>query len=333
MPAGRYTISLKIVSGTIVAANDFDGIMCAINKSDYAQRTPGVFNVGETKSRSFTLEKDTLISTFDIIPSYGGEGTVFTDVVVACQLERNDAATEFEPYKCSYAKLSKPIELYGIEVFDMSLANCIDADGKMWCCDEIDAKRNLLVQRIKKYVLSGGVSWRLNNSATSLYNSGLLNDAKPIEKNRLMGMCNKVVQTNNNCLSSEYVIRVNVDKGLQFVNVAEQLGIECTSDAFNAYLAENPFEFYYQLATPIETPMCAEDKIALRSMKSYDGVTYVLTDSEVRPEVEVEYGKTYVAALTIENGNLSEVNSLLMENSVTKNDVYVENNKLVIGWL
>ena len=169
LPAGTYTISIKIVSGTIVAANNFDGIMCAINKSDYAQRTPGVFNVGESKSRSFTLDEDTLISTFDIIASYNGEGTVFTDVLIACQLERSDVATEFVPYEYSSATLSKQI----------------------------------------------GSNW--------------------IEE------------------------------------------------------------------------LTTEDKIALCGLKSYEGVTYVLNNSVIRPTIEVKHGTTDVAALSIENANLRTI--------------------------
>lgn len=64
-----------------------------------------------------------------------------------------------------------------------------------------------------------------------------------------------------------------------------------TSDIslWKAHLASNPMEVTYELAEPIETPLPDADVEALKSLKTYDGVTHISTDSEVEPTLEVEY--------------------------------------------
>lgn len=58
---------------------------------------------------------------------------------------------EWEPYKeVQPLTLQTPTGLPGIPVNDESLANYTDADGQMWCADEVDLERGVYVQRIWK---------------------------------------------------------------------------------------------------------------------------------------------------------------------------------------
>ena len=94
-----------------------------------------------------------------------------------------------------------------------------------------------------------------------------------------------------------------------------------SSEEVNAWIEENNVETYYQLATPITEPLPTADQIALRSLLSYDGVTYLETSSlqdallepgqKVQPTITVQYGTSAVGALALENRNLIEVNEIL----------------------
>ena len=97
LPAGTYTVSCKMVSGSITLANNFDGVYFGINKDTYSLRTtPGVSVIGAVGKRVITLTEPTDIISFDITPGYKGEGTVFNDALFAFQLEAGDTATEYQ---------------------------------------------------------------------------------------------------------------------------------------------------------------------------------------------------------------------------------------------
>ena len=82
------------------------------------------------------------------------------------------------------------------------------------------------------------------------------------------------------------------------------------SASWKAWLAENPMEFEYELATPVFEPFA--DQTPFYGMKSYDTVTYISTDSKVEPSIEVKFGRTEVGALTLENSNLHALNDILV---------------------
>ena len=79
--------------------------------------------------------------------------------------------------------------------------------------------------------------------------------------------------------------------------------------AWFAYLDENPITVEYELATPTYEVLDNQSQIALNSLKSFNGVTYVEIDSRVQPqEVSFDYGTSHVGARVIkaENDNLIE---------------------------
>lgn len=102
LSAGTYALSVRFISGTLTRVDTSvtdDTIMFGINSSGYAHRTAGAcFKVGDVGTRIFTITEPLTVSTFDITCGYSGTGNVYDNVVVACQLERADAVTDFEPY-------------------------------------------------------------------------------------------------------------------------------------------------------------------------------------------------------------------------------------------
>lgn len=98
LPAGKYTVKIKMIGGTITGLDD--GVFFGINGNTYSQRTtPGVKAVGDVGTRTFTLSDDTLIASLDITPGYGSSGSVYTNATFECGLYAGSSApADYEPY-------------------------------------------------------------------------------------------------------------------------------------------------------------------------------------------------------------------------------------------
>lgn len=133
-------------------------------------------------------------------------------------------------------------------------------DGFGWSMSEsvynyIDWEKKQFVKRVEKLTLNGSnVAWTSYGS-TVLYNANLMNNAKKYNNSAVYALCSDIPYTANaKYLNSYFIARVSNDNGLQFNNVLDIYGLsENTSAAFNAYLAEHPMTFVYELAEPIVT--------------------------------------------------------------------------------
>ncbi len=176
--------------------------------------------------------------------------------------------------------VSTPNGLPGIPV--TSGGNYTDANGQQWVCDEVDFARGKYVQRIAKLELNGteGITWKIYGG-TNLYHMDLTSDCKKYGKGAIYGLCNRVSRYNNGTIMTNFVAHAAADKGLEFKNVVDNFGTsECTSDAFNAYLAENPIVFIYELETPIETDLSSEEMAQYAAMHTLRPNTTIYTNTE-----------------------------------------------------
>lgn len=182
--------------------------------------------------------------------------------------------------------VSTPNGLPGIRVSDGG--NYTDENGWQWNCDEVDFGRGVYVQRIAKLELNGteGIKW-LIYGGTNLYHNDLTSDCKKYGKGAIYGLCNRVSRYNNGTIMTDFVAHAMADKGLEFKNVVDNFGAsECTSDAFNAYLAENPIVFIYELETPIETPLNSQELDQYTALYTYDPSTTIFNDADSYMEVK-----------------------------------------------
>jgi hypothetical protein len=267
LPAGTYTISCKMVGGSITPSESFQyGVFFAINKSDYAQRTtPGVAKVGDVGTRVVTLSEPTVISSFDIIPDFGGVGTVFNNALFEMQFEIGDTVTTYEDgYEGLRSALVTKVESVGANLWDEQQEHTLpipaavqNLDGYGWGMNEsvynyIDWEKKQFVKRVEKLILFGGTTWTPTGS-TGLYNASLMNNAKKHNNSAVYALCSDIPYTGS-YLSSYFISRVNNDRGLQFNNVLSIYGLSAnTSAAFNAYLVLHPMTFVYELEEPIVT--------------------------------------------------------------------------------
>ena len=120
----------------------------------------------------------------------------------------------------------------------------------------VDLKHRKFVKMVNKLILDGSNTvWNVYEG-NALYNTGLMNDAKKQQSSGLYALCAEIPEhkTIEGRLDNDYIERVSQDVGIQINNVKNVWGLnECTSDAFNAYLANNPITLYYELAEPIIT--------------------------------------------------------------------------------
>ena len=188
-----------------------------------------------------------------------------------------------------------PNGLPGIQVTDESLANYTDADGNMWCADEVDLERGVYVQRVCHKVFDGTESYVLNDEDGSKgYHFGLNDVSMEYNtKGSLMGaLCNKLCEVNTDVLYG------NICEGFSIGYKSSRFRLRFTSlpdittvDALKSKLAEwytngEPLELITLLATPIETPLTADELAQYQALHSNYPVTTVMNDSDAHMEVK-----------------------------------------------
>jgi hypothetical protein len=100
-----------------------------------------------------------------------------------------------------------------------------------------------------------------------------------------------------------------------------------TVDEMKAWLTENPISGFCRLATPTFEPLPLADQIALHQLETFDTVTYISTDSNIEPIMEMEYGTSVVGAYALKGMNTSEANRL--ENEQLKATILSLSNALL----
>lgn len=172
-------------------------------------------------------------------------GTTYNSVTVYPMLNKGSTALPYSPYQEHTLPIPEAVQAL---------------DGYGWGMNEsvynyIDWEKKQFVKRVEKLTLNGsGTTWTVYGNST-LYNASLMNNAKKRNNSAVYALCNAIPYTENaEYLNSYYIVRVSNDNGLQFNNVLELYGLsENSSAAFNAYLAEHPMTFVYELETPIVT--------------------------------------------------------------------------------
>lgn len=220
LPAGTYTVKVKMVSGS--TTNVTDGLVFGINASAYELRTtPGVKQVGDTGKRTFTLIEDTLLSSIDITASYGSVGSVWDNATFQCWFYSGSDDKEYEPYgyKLPFTNAGQTTNVY--------------------------LGQTPTVRRIKKLVLDGTESWGINSTKDNTVSFFLYNT----KVGKLVGSFYSNIYPQS--LPWAYV--GNADTGLSWY-AASSFGFKMektliggdTAEAFKSYLAAQ-----YTAGTPV----------------------------------------------------------------------------------
>lgn len=175
--------------------------------------------------------------------------------------------------------LSTPGGLPGIPV--TSGGNYTDESGQQWVCDEVDFKRGVYVQRVKKLVLDGTETWNLRQNEDGL---GLpyffMGGNDSLGESKLYGYCNYFPVVSISSGGTEQGMG-----GWRTTIYLRWTDMFSTVEDLKSFLSEqytsgNPVRVYYILATPIETDLPAEEIAAYKALHTYSPTTTVSNDAE-----------------------------------------------------
>lgn len=272
LKAGTYVLSQGIVSNGNTAC-----IVGAYVDENGNSKYVDLFTDADGM-RSFTLTQET---AFAVKVDVRNANMSISNVTLYPMLEDGTVATEYEPYQSSSITLSSPITLHGIgDVKD----RIVRKDG-VW-----GVERNIGTTDLT------GAEWRKN--ATNNYFT--TKDAYKYKIESYEVLCTKLIagkdSTNAIFINSSGIIRAKI--------ATEADTVEAVAEALNGAI------LYAPLATPTFEPFPTADQIALNSLVSFDGVTYLYFDSEIEPTSLVEYGTSRVGGYTLECYNDKEIMKL-----------------------
>lgn len=183
--------------------------------------------------------------------------------------------------------VSTPNGLPGIPV--SADGNYIDSNGQQWVCDEVDFARGVYVQRVNQILFKGtNEDWALKGTSENNYNNyryqyWIGSDSKyhartyttPCINSHFsyQSSVNYDYNTVVGTMSHGSSIYVRLGQNTQYTDV----------NAFKNFLAEQyaagtPMTHIYVLATPIETPLSAEQFAAYASLRTNYPNTTILND-------------------------------------------------------
>ena len=194
--------------------------------------------------------------------------------------------SEYEENWTQSLTISAPNGLKGIKVSDANLKNYTDADGNMWCCDEIDFERGVYVKRIGESILNN-VAY-ITTEITS--------------QNRIYYQSNNIYNVGNSrhtCLLCDK-LRVdttgNVYTRFQYANAIYMYCGFSTYEECTEYFANNQIKIRYILAEPVETPLTDEEMAKYKALHTNYPITTILNDADTYVEVEYQADtKNYIS--------------------------------------
>ena len=210
---------------------------------------------------------------------YKTEFTKLFEKIYDIQIEINDVATDYTPYRESQSlSISTPTGLPAIPV-DTD-GNYTDANGQQWIADYIDLKRGKYVQWVYEKEI-GEANWGVYGRMNGFYlmalptiatgKSGISNQFKILkilgnEAGLILGINNSYIYS----IQNPYYDETIGDKGLS---------------NWKAHLTKHPLVVMTYLDEPIERDLTPEEIQAYKNLVTYAGTTIVENDAECYMEL------------------------------------------------
>lgn len=188
------------------------------------------------------------------------------NVTIYPQLEMGMTATSYVPYVGQ--TMTMGAALRGIRVTDKSLATYTEANGKMWCADEIDYERGVRIQRVKLVTLDGSEIWSIGGKTLAdgsdwYYTTTAYPDAVDVGDG--YAVCTHYpygIINNGNALNGIAIV---------WKSIRIRWGTMGTIAEWKSWLAEqkssgNPVTVIFRLAAPIETPLTEAEIAAYKAL-------------------------------------------------------------------
>lgn len=215
----------------------------------------------------------------------------------------------------STATFSTPNGLPGIPVD--SGGNYTDEEGQQWICDEIDTKKGVYRQNVKKITYTGD-----NDEYWTRYNvtqyAGFFTDA-----------ADKKIASFSPGFSNRFPIDLNITNkrpgiwlgSTDSTNPSTRItfhncnpSIASSLEEWRTWLSTHPVTLIYPLETPVETPLSDAELIEAGNLRTFATTTNVTTSDPLDPEITLEYAadlKTYI------DKRLAEISAATLENATT----------------
>lgn len=282
---GRAMINVPAVNilpaGTYVASGCSDRNDIKINFQIYNADEKTVITsamVGNNnRSESFTLDKETKLS-WKVYSSPVGQ-----KFKVRVQIERDTVASPYEPYTHQSLTLATPNGLPGVPV--SKDGNYTDSNGQQWVCDEVDLGRGKYVQRVLLLKFDSNSPFDLQ----SINTNNIANFAYGLSKKSRSGsegICNRLKQSAK-LIANETNEGVHISESVIFIRLKTTRA--STVEELKQFLANNPTDVLYQIATPIERDLTPEELAAYSSLHANCPTTVITNDAGAHMEA------TYVA--------------------------------------
>ena len=273
IPKGEYILSLESEDVSVFRR-------CYIVSS--GKTISGVLNIDVGSSNgsiTFNITKD--ITDAELY-FWGKGGTSFKNTKIKIMLREADVKDDtYEPYKESvaYYLTNEPTRV-GDKTFK-------DTDG-LW-----------KVERDKGTVVYDGSSDEMWNAGASfVFTSALgkhyadINEVADI-------YCTVATKTSRSALekSNASVLCVSTNG-----NICFKTPYVADVEAWRSYLVANPITVIYPLATPTIEVLDTDSQIALNSLETFNGVTYIEFDATTQPlGTKVKFGKSEIGAMSIDS--------------------------------
>lgn len=316
----KLTLSAKVISGSAkIASNTVIAFLSIFYGENYAESTS--FNVSSSVSNidkntvftpiTITVTEDMLNNGYLVynIQTYLRIGDVYNNLEIGVQLEIGDMATEWKPYEHTKAILSNSLILRSIDNYKDQL---VKKDGvwgvsriiKRKVIDGTTLKCTYVDKNVQDYT-GGKQLIQMNLGYSTEYPNA--NEVFPkINKFKVVSFSEKDEDT---ALWYKYA-----STGLHIPIVYlsyEKYGSVITDIATaNTWLQSNNVTIDYVLAKAEFEPLAAVEQVAINALKTFDDVTNIIINSEIQPEIEVEYGQSKVGAYTLQGLLLAESNEL-----------------------
>lgn len=243
---------------------------------------------------TFTLDKTT--DVFMYIWVYRGTTMNKTLYPMICHASLDGGVYEpyIEPQSIAFART-----IHGIPVPEGG--NYTDKNGQQWICDEVDLERGVYVQRVHSRVFDGvdGESVTLYSERESVYGFALKFTDANMQKTAHPAFCTHFenIVTGVSSANKECFL-CGAGSATIYLMISKDRLAEYSVEAFKTWLSENPITVLFQLATPIEISLSAEEIIAYKALKANYPNTTVLNSEGAWTNVEYNADiKLYIAKL------------------------------------
>ncbi len=244
----------------------------------------------------FVWSSDTGFYNLRFSTTMTGTGIAVNNMTVYPVFMDNDISDKsFEPYIGSAAAITSSLPLCGIPV--ASGGNYTDANGQMWCCDELVYNADgtgKIIKHVGKIVFSGGDAeqWIQPN-----INAEFTNDFRiQLKLQNTLAAKLSTIKTELICsrlpfnysIWSSDILGCHIAQNGDFVLRMPSSAVGGTdAAAFKTWLASNPITLFYQLAEPQEVSLTTAEMSALRSLQTFEGLTNI--SNSAGAEMSVKY--------------------------------------------